>query len=120
MKTSKGIALRDEFFNDSDSAVYYTLLCDCGSTECDTCLELLYDYDFGEIELRINANRFLSHPSPMGFFERQIKKIRAAFKILFFGRLKAPCEVLIKGDQHLDDFIQALQEGREKLNKAET
>jgi len=97
-------------------AVYYKVDCDCGSDDHIVTIEMEYDKDFGDISMNFYKQvSWSSHWGNYNWFERTWECIKAATKILFTGWIDLEESFLIQGGDHLDTFIDALNEGRSKI-----
>jgi hypothetical protein len=113
LKISKRV-MEIEKFKDS---IYYRVSCDCGQPDCDLQVELERDEDFPSmIFLNIYKNLlFSAHWHNDGWFKIQWAKIKAIFRIIFFGYIEVNEGFILKGEEHIECFIQALQQGRNYL-----
>ena len=57
-----------------------------------------------------------SHWGDEIFFKRRWKRIKGAFRILFIGYIEVEECFILQGDEHINSFIKALEEGRDKFN----
>ena len=106
---SKNIANVAEF----DDEVYYKALCSCGCRECD-CTINLSTVDGGYIGMTFYKDLYWYRYSyDLSLFELW-ERLKAGVKFLLTGRIKMEGDFLIEKDS-VDDFILALQEGRQKL-----
>lgn len=110
-------AMKIHEFND---AVYYQVACDCGSEKCNTCLEFEYDNESDMIFLNIYkdlawASQWHIKPTWYWKFVDYWKRIKCALRILFTGYIKVEESFVIRGGDHMDSFIHALKEGKEKI-----
>ena len=48
-------------------------------------------------------------------FWRMVNRIKMALRIIFIGRVKLSSSFMFRGERHIQQFIDALEEGREKL-----
>lgn len=98
-------------------AVYYKVECDCGGDDHMATIELEYDKDLSDISMNFYKKVYWSsHWGNYNWFERTWKRITAATKILFTGWIELEESFLIRGGDHLDTFIEALEEGKRKLD----
>jgi hypothetical protein len=109
---------------DLEDWVYYRANCGCGSDECGLTLELEYDPDLNDVTLNIYQKMIycswwgVNSTARFYWFKDMWHRIKGALKLLFTGRIQLEESFLFKGDDHVDAFITAIQEGREKVKKA--
>jgi len=108
MKTSEG-----------PGYVFYRVACDCTDPDHDIILELEVDpkgYPIYSLNiysnLDINANW-----QDNNFFSKAWRRIKIAIKVLCTGYVEIGSNFLLMTGDHIDSFINALQEGKEKLAK---
>ena len=100
-------------FNDS---IFYRISCDCSDVEHDLTLEMEWDDGFltlhfyGDVEVS-------SWGSSFSWIGKQWWKIKRIFELLFKGYFSVNYEMLILKEEHLDSFIEALQEGKLKFKE---
>lgn len=112
--TSHGI-LRSKSFRDS---IFYKAACDCGSDDCTQTLILEYDRLGKFISLDMYAKEsFSSYYSGRSWVERFWLRVKAAFKILFMDYIDVEGDFVFSGEEHIQDYIIALQSGLEELKK---
>jgi len=103
--------------NEFNNAVYYKVECDCGSNDHMITIELEYDKDLADISMNFYTQvSWSSYWGNYNWFERIWKRITAATKIIFTGWIALEESFLIRGGDHLDTFIEALEEGKRKLD----
>jgi len=99
-----------------DQAVFYQVSCDCGSNDHQLGLEM--DVDKGILTLHLygdfNTTVYWGTPN---WFTRQWRKIKIITRLIFIGYIKMDQEFLIIDDKHVDSFINALEEGKQLLQK---
>lgn len=113
-KTSRGVSVLKEY----DNLIFYRLNCDCLNEDCDITFTLEYDKEFGSVELQFYTDlEWTSYWGNDNWFIRQWKKIKYSFRLLFKGHIKLENQLLIQDEQHLKDFLNALEEGCKKLRE---
>lgn len=100
-----------------EDSVFYRVACDCCDEEHDLTLMMEMDKDniltlsvFGNLECSVwygNKN----------WFVRFWGKIKKTIEIWYRGYFSANYEMMIFDEEHLDSFISALQEAKEKFGK---
>ncbi|MGB2828408.1 MAG: hypothetical protein WBC50_09490 [Dehalococcoidales bacterium] len=97
-----------------DDAIFYRVDCACSSDRCGLHMELSYEKDINELSLYLYKNlSFRSYNSSR--IVSAWLRIKGALKILFTGYIEVNEDLLIEGGEHIDNFIKALEEGREKM-----
>lgn len=113
---SKNVMQLHEF----EGSVWYRLVCQCGSPRCDLTIELENDRDVSSVYL--NFYKHLAWSSYWGDDNKWYKnfwlRIKCSLRVLFTGYVKVEESFLMQEEQ-IDGFIQALKEGREKLEGQE-
>ena len=104
---------------ESEDMILYQLACDCLSKECNLIIEMRRDKQFaGMIFLDLYGSiKWCSHWSD-DWWIRFKKRICASLRMLFIGYIEMEETFIIHGEEHIDSFITALQEAKEKMNKA--
>jgi len=104
----------DEF----DYSVFYRVACGCGSKNHDFELWLEYDEKLNDITLMIEKTLYWKHHYELSpWYERIYKRLFAGLKLIFGGYLEMQADVLFMDKKHIEDFIEALQEGIIKIEK---
>lgn len=115
-KTLVKISNRVMKMSEFDEAVFYKADCSCGSDNHITTIEIEYDRDLSDISLNFYKEvAWSSHWGNYNWVKRVWKQIKASVKILFTGYIDLEESFLIQGGDHLDTFIDALNEGRSKI-----
>jgi hypothetical protein len=110
--------MKTEEFDDS---VYYRLPCSCGSKDHDVTLEFEHDKDIPDM-LFLNMYKDLAWSSYWGdtnFFQRIWRRIKTALRILFVGFIEVEESFILRGEDHIDAFIEALKEGKRLMKTKE-
>lgn len=129
-KFGKKVMLLDSSKNKYDTSILYRISCDCGSKDCDIELELELDNDLKMMNLNFykkiyflsylnyyyctdDDNRFLKIIKLIISIIKVIfKRIGAGIKLLFTGRLEMEGCLILKDSDHINSFIEALEEGK--------
>ena len=116
----KKISYRVMKTDEGKDSVVYQISCDCNDPECNTILEFEIDQDIPMIFL--NMYRDLKWSSYWGirdnwysWFSEKWKRIQCAIRVLFTGYIKVEESFVLQGEEHIDNIILALQEGKEIL-----
>lgn len=98
--------------------MWYKVGCDCGGDDCGTEIEFEIDKDFSYINVNFYKKViWADHWGYDRFYERWWARIKASFKILFTGYIDMEGNFMIQDIDHLDAFIEALEEGKQKMLK---
>jgi len=104
--------------NEFENSVWYRAACSCGDERCDLTLELEKDEEISSmIFLNMYKNLYWSShwKSDNKLFNLWLR-IKVAAKVLFTGYIKIEESFIFKGEEQIDDFMDALKEGRDYLN----
>jgi hypothetical protein len=115
-ESSKEISYRIMKIAQYDTAVSYRMACDCTSPHHDMTIELETDEDFLSLHLYADLETDV-YWGQTNFFQRCWRRIKIALRVLLTGHMKVGEEFLFQTDQHIDSFINALQEGKQLLKK---
>jgi len=97
-------------------SITFKISCDCNSPDCGLVCD--FEIDHGYLTLNLykrmifsayawEENRFIS------FLKTWKNKFVAIFKILFYGYLETEECLILQGEDHIQGFIDALEEGRQ-------
>jgi hypothetical protein len=113
-KISYKVCTNFEFLNHPKPSIFYKVICDCG--DCYLDLELEYDPECDLIELNLFKEiSARDYDSSFNIFKRFYWRIKTALKVLFKGVIYMDGSLIIQSEQHINDFIFALQEGQKKI-----
>ena len=105
--------------NEFERAVYYKTVCACGSDDHIATIEFEWDEELSRLYLTFYYKIvWSSHWGEMNWFKRIWTRIKGATKILFTGYVELEEAFLISGEDHIDDLIEALNEGKNKMVKS--
>jgi hypothetical protein len=105
--------------NEFEDAVYYRVACSCGSDDHDLTIEFERDPELPDM-LFLNFYKDLAWSSYWGdsnFFNRIWKRFKASLRIFFVGYIEVEESFIIQGEEHIDSFIKALEEGKQFIKK---
>lgn len=104
-----------------DKSIWYRIGCDCMEPNCDLTLELEKDTDHSWIYLNMYKNLHASahwgYGEKWGWFNWLrvlLNKFSLCWKIITKGYLEISESMILK-EQQIDDFVDALQEGKKFL-----
>ena len=100
-----------------DDMIFYRAACDCNDKNHDLELQLTID-DVGIMSLVIAGNlKTKAHWHYFNIFERAWLRLKYSMIILFRGWFQLHHDFMITEEKHIDDFIKALEDGKEHLKK---
>jgi len=113
----KEISYRTMKTHEFDDAVFYRVACQCGDQKCDLVLEIEYDKECESINL--NMSKLLAASAHWGrdwdyfdFIRVWGNKVKLCLKIIFKGYIEVSETTMIQGEEHINGFISALQQGK--------
>lgn len=107
--------------NEYKDCVFYRVGCMCGSSYCDLTMEMEYDPELNSIilvfykELIYSSWFGLIINAKLYWLRDKWQRIKGAVKLLFTGKIHLEESLILKDTKHIDAFITALQEGKQKL-----
>jgi len=108
------IAKLEEF----DDAVFYKALCPCGSNDHDFTISLEYDEEINDVIMYIYKKMYWKeYFKDYSFLTKMFKRIKNSMFLLFGGYLEMEADILFSNSKQIEDFILALKEGIEKIDK---
>ncbi|MFZ4438850.1 MAG: hypothetical protein ACOYOS_10515 [Syntrophales bacterium] len=113
-KFKRGVSLIHKF----DKSLYYSVQCDCGDGECGSIVEIEVDEEFRLIQLHFYKDVYFDHwRYPDRTFLDRIKgylyRWKKAIILAFTGEIKLHGDFVLVDIDHINDFIEALTEGRD-------
>jgi len=96
---------------------WYKVACGCGSDDHMLNVEFEYDKDAPNC-MWIHFHKEMTWCYSWGcnsWYQRLWKRISCAFKMLFTGHIEVEESFILDGAEHLDSFICALNEGRQRI-----
>lgn len=104
-----------------EDSVFYRAACCCGNEKCDLTLELERDEDIDNmIFLNMYKNLYWSsHWGSNNCLFNFWLRIKAALRVLFTGYIKVEESFIFKGEEQINDFLDALKKGLDYLNTPE-
>lgn len=112
---SKNVMKTNEFEN----SIYYRASCSCGSNEHDVSIEFEIDKDIPSM-LFLNFYKTIawcSHWGDLNWFIQIWKRIKCSLRVLFTGYIELEESFIIRGEEDIDAFIEALKEGKTYITK---
>jgi len=119
-KFKRGVSLQGVY----SDCLFYNVTCDCGDPNCGITLEIEVDDKFGIIsvymcrDLEFEYWRFNSSGA-INFLKRIWYRLISSIKLFITGNLKTSGNFVLVNLEHINSFIEALQEGRDYCLKSE-
>ena len=104
-------------------SIWYKIDCDCSSDEHAANIEMEWDNEINMLVL--NFYKEVSYSAWLfwkddNFFGKAVdayriimRRIKGAIKLIFTGSLEMQDEFIIQDEQHINDFIEALEEAKQ-------
>ena len=100
-----------------EDSIFYRASCSCGDSGCDLRMVLSNEND-GLITLTFyEALKYYSFYESSNKFIEIFCRIKTAMKLFFTGTVKIEKDFIFDSPLQLEDFIQALLEGKKSLEK---
>ena len=103
--------------------IFYRASCSCGNVDCDMTLEFERDKETCDDMVFLNLYKSLrwcsSWVSPDTWWNRVKRRIFGTFELLLTGSIKMEESFIFQGENHILEFIAALNEGLEKIKRKE-
>lgn len=97
------------------NAILYRIAC-CGDQDHDMTLEIEWDSDIRQVCLNFYKKlRWSAYWGTDNWFKSQWVKLKAIYRIVFFGYIEVEESLLIDEPEHIENFIKALEYGKEYL-----
>ena len=102
--------------SEDSNSIAYTVRCDCGSKEhaCDIYFEASKEWGYS-VSFFYDVN-YQAYSYNQNIFCEFWKRITGALRLLFVGYIELQGDLVIEQPEHFDNFIEALEEGREFMN----
>lgn len=104
-------------FLGKEPVVYYKVDCDCGSDDHILSFEIEHDESMLSL-ITYQKLSWSSYYSYNNIFGRLWRKIKAIFKLIFLDYIDIEGSIILQGEEHIQNFIDALEEGREQVKKS--
>ena len=116
-ESTNDISLRVMKLEQFATSIYYRVACQCGEQRCDLVLEMEYDKELESIDIRMHKKLFASAHwgidwDYFDFIRVSWNKIKMCWTIITQGYIEVTEETMIQGEEHIDNFIAALQQGK--------
>lgn len=115
-KFKRGVSLIHKF----DRSLYYSVQCHCGQGECGSIVEIECMDNIKSIQLHFHKNLhfdFYRYPNDefitFDWLKRFFYRWKTAIILAFTGKINLYGDFLITDIDHINSFIEALQEGRD-------
>lgn len=103
-----------EYNNEKFQAIWYQVACDCQDKDCNMTIELSYEDGFLSLMMYKDLQASV-YWGDANFFTRLWRRIKIASRMLFTGYIEISEEHLIRDEEHIDAFIKALKEGKQRI-----
>ncbi len=114
MNIQKGIMKVSE----TDISVTYRVMCDSEMKEHDTTIDFEYDKKLNMIFINFYKDlSWSSHYGDKNFFSRIYRRIKCSLRMLFKGYIEVEESLIVRDIEHINNFIELLQEGRDEIIK---
>jgi hypothetical protein len=112
---SKNIMKTDEF----EDSIFYRAACSCGSNEHDITIEFEIDEETPSMLFLNFYKNIVWCPSwvNLNLIQRIGSRIACSLKMLFTGYIELHESFIIEGEDDINDFIEALEEGKTYITK---
>lgn len=111
---SNNVMIAKEF----GDSIYYKIGCECMSDAHTKTVALEYDEEINDVKMVFFADLILNNYfTAMAWWEKPWFRIKNALRILIKGRVEVQSDFMWMDPKAIDDFIKALEEGRDKLRK---
>ena len=101
-------------------SVWYRIACGCMYEEHDCTITIKQDFEWRQ-DIDLVFYKKVSwadyHGRNDNFISRWVSRIKCSLKVLFTGYIELEEDFLIHGEEHIDNFIQALEEGKQKIKE---
>jgi len=96
--------------------VWYEIGCSCTGDDCKAQIEFELDEEFGFIDITFHKKiMWADYWGCKPLYKRIYDRIKVSLKILFTGYIELEGDFMIRDEDHIDSFIEALKEGKEKM-----
>jgi len=119
-KFKRGVSLQGVY----SDCLFYNVSCDCGDPNCGTTLEIEVDDKFGTISVHMYRDlefeywRF-SSSGFINLLKRIWFRLISSIRLFITGNLRTSGNFVLVDLEHINSFIEALQEGRDYCLKSE-
>lgn len=103
--------------NEYENSVFYRVACSCGSDEHDLTIEFEKDSKCPDM-IFLNFYKDLAWSSYWGdsnFFGRIWRRLKTSLRIFFIGYIEVEESFILQGEEHINSFIKALEEGKKHI-----
>lgn len=95
--------------------VMYRTTCECNYTDHDITFTILYEKDFDEVKFYMETT--LTKSYWIKNWSNRWKRIKSAFKLLFFGEISMSQEFIFRNDDHIHDIGNLLVNWKKEVNE---
>lgn len=119
MGITKYIMKLNTYNNKSDISAWYKTSCACGSDNHDCTIVLEKDKEH-PVDVSMVFYKKISWADYYGksnIIARMLKRIQCSLKILFTGYIELEEDFIFHNEQHIDNFIEAMKEGKNTVKE---
>lgn len=97
--------------------IAYRVACDCHGRDCDLMMDYEIDHDYHILNF-YKKLEFSAHDwGKFSIIKTLWNKLKAIKKILFNGYIEVESNLIIRGEEHIQNFINALEEGKRFIDE---
>jgi hypothetical protein len=97
-------------------AILYRLSCEDGEPDHDMSFEIEWDEEWQRVIFNFHKKLYWSaYWNTTTWYQNLWKKLKAIYRIVFYGYIKVEESLLIDKPEHIETFYDALKEGQKKL-----
>lgn len=105
-------------FNGENPSTFYKLMCSCSEDRHTLTLQL--EHDCNQVVLTIEQElTWSAYWGDSNIFKRILNRITGAIKLLFVGYIDVQGDCIIQGEEHIQSFIDSLEDGKSFIKKWE-
>ena len=101
-------------------SIWYQATCDCTSPDCDLDIHMSLGKDKEHPFLYINFYHKVAWSErydKYNWFSRIWRRLTGVIQLLFTGQLEFESDFILQGEEQINSFIEALEEGKKKLKE---
>ena len=100
-----------------DKSITFRVSCSCSDPEHDITIDFEKDDEIPEMYFMTTYRNMAwsCYWKNNNWFDAQWRKFKAIIKLLFTGYIELSDDFIIQGEEHIDSFIEALEEGKKHM-----
>ena len=112
---SKGVMKTDDW----GDSIWYKVNCHCNSDEHMTTIEMEHDKQFHQMTLNFYKKMcWETRWGDVAWYQRIWKRVTCAIRMLLTGTIEVEEYVILSGEDHINAFIEALEEGKQRIKES--